>query len=126
LQIDLWIGDAAEIRTKRVRKQKTDRQDAQLILKLMLKDHFPKIWVPSSENRDLRQLLWPRHRMVQARTRVMNQLQAVALNEGLRCKKRLWRTDAPGTEDRQGRHGAAAGRLSVLDAASGTGLPALH
>jgi transposase len=28
--------------------------------------------------------------MVQARTRVMNQLQAVALNEGLRCKKRLW------------------------------------
>ena len=38
LQIELWIGDAAEIRTKRVRKQKTDRQDAQLILKLMLKD----------------------------------------------------------------------------------------
>jgi transposase len=29
--------------------------------------------------------------MVQARTRIMNQLQAVALNEGLRCKKRLWR-----------------------------------
>jgi transposase len=36
LGIELWIGDAAEIRTKRVRKQKTDRQDAQLILKLML------------------------------------------------------------------------------------------
>jgi len=91
LQIDLWVGDAAEIRTKRVRKQKTDRQDAQLILKLLLKDDFPRIWVPSWENRDLRQLLWHRHRMVQARTRVMNQLQAVALNEGLRCKKRLWR-----------------------------------
>jgi len=43
------------------------------------------------ENRDVRQLLWHRHRMVQARTRIMNQLQAVALNEGLRCKKRLWR-----------------------------------
>jgi transposase len=57
LQIELWVGDAAEIRTKRVRKQKTDRQDAQLILKLMLKDDFPKIWVPSWENRDLRQLL---------------------------------------------------------------------
>ena len=93
LGIELWIGDAAEIRTKRVRKQKTDRQDAQLILKLMLKDDFPKIWVPSWENRDLRQLLWHRHRMVQARTRIMNQLQAVALNEGLRCKKRLWRTE---------------------------------
>jgi transposase len=91
LNFELWIGDAAEIRTRRVRKQKTDRQDAQLILKLMLKDDFPQIWVPSWENRDLRQLLWHRHRMVQARTRIMNQLQAVALNEGLRCKKRLWR-----------------------------------
>ena len=91
LQLELWIGDAAQIRAKRVRKQKTDRQDAQLILKLMLKDDFPQIWVPSWENRDLRQLLWHRHRMVQARTRIMNQLQAVALNEGLGCKKRLWR-----------------------------------
>src|SRR5665811_1792499 len=63
LQFELWIGDAAEIRAKRGRKQKTDRQDAQHILKLMLKDDFPKIWVPSWENRDLRQLLWHRHRM---------------------------------------------------------------
>src|SRR5437879_4791494 len=91
LNFELWIGDAAEIRTKRVRKQKTDRQDAQLILKLMLEDRFPEIWVPSSENRDLRQLLWHRHRLVQARTRMRNQLQAVALNEGLRCKKKLFR-----------------------------------
>ena len=82
LQFELWIGDAAEIRAKRGRKQKTDRQDAQQILKLLLKDDFPRIWVPSWENRDLRQLLWHRHRMVQARTRIMNQLQAVALNEG--------------------------------------------
>ena len=93
LRMELWIGDAAKIQRKRVRKQKTDRQDAQLILKLLLKDDFPRIWVPSWENRDVRQLLWHRHRMVQARTRIMNQLQAVALNEGLRCKKRLWRTE---------------------------------
>ena len=91
LKFELWIGDAAEIRAKRVRKKKTDREDARHILKLMLKDDFPKIWVPSWDNRDLRQLLWHRHRMVQMRTRIMNQLQAVALNEGLRCKKRLWR-----------------------------------
>jgi transposase len=90
LNLELWIGDATVIHSKRVRKQKTDRQDAQLILGLMLKDDFPQIWVPSWENRDLRQLLWHRHRMVQARTRIMNQLQAVAINEGLRCKKRLW------------------------------------
>jgi transposase len=91
MNFELWVGDATEIARKRERKQKTDRQDAQHILKLMLKDDFPQIWVPSWENRDLRQLLWHRHRMVQARTRLMNQLQAVALNEGLHCKKRLWR-----------------------------------
>ena len=91
LQLELWRGDAEVIRAKRGRKQKNDREDARHILKLLLKDDFPRIWVPSWENRDLRQLLWHRHRMVQARTRVMNQLQAVALNEGLQCKKKLWR-----------------------------------
>jgi transposase len=91
LQFELWIGDAAEIRTKRVRKQKTDRQDAQLLLRLMLEDRFPRIWVPSWENRDMRQLLWHRHRLVQMRTRIMNQLHVVALNEGVRRKKALWR-----------------------------------
>ena len=91
LNFELWMGDAAKIAAKRVRKQKTDRLDAQHILKLMLKDDFPKIWVPNWENRDLRQLLWHRHRMVQTRTRIMNQLQAVAINEGVRYKKRLWR-----------------------------------
>jgi hypothetical protein len=35
-----------------------------------------QLWVPNWENRDLRELLW--HRMVQMRTRVMNQLQAAA------------------------------------------------
>ena len=87
LEFELWIGDAAEIRTKRVRKQKTDHQDAQLLLRLLTGDRFPRIWVPDAENRDLRQLLWHRHRLVQMRTRVMNQLHVVALNEGLQRKK---------------------------------------
>ena len=91
VNFELWTGDAAKIAAKRVRKQKTDRLDAQHILHLLLKDDFPKIWVPSWENRDVRQLLWHRHRMVQTRTRIMNQLQSAALNEGLRYKKRLWR-----------------------------------
>src|SRR5260370_1319931 len=42
LQLELWIGDAAEISTKRVRKQKRDRQDAQRIIKVMLKENFPQ------------------------------------------------------------------------------------
>jgi transposase len=90
LGFEVWIGNAAEIKTQRVRKQKTDRADALLLLKLLLENRFPQIWVPSSENRDLRQLLWHRHRLVQMRTRIMNQLQAIAMNEGKRWKKRLW------------------------------------
>ncbi len=90
-QFELWVGNAAEIRTKRVRKQKTDRQDAQLLLRLMMEDRFPRIWVRDAGKRDLRQLLWHRHRLVQMRTRVMNQLHVVALNEGLRRQKALWR-----------------------------------
>src|SRR5271154_1308641 len=90
LGIEVWIGNAAEIKTKRVRKQKTDREDARLLLRLLRENNFPRIWVPSAENRDLRQLLWHRHRMVQMRTRILNQLQALAMNEGQRRKKKLW------------------------------------
>src|ERR1700738_2593783 len=56
----------------------------------MMEKNFPQIWVPSPENRDLRQLLWHRHRLVQMRTRIMNQLQALAMNEGYRWKKKLF------------------------------------
>ena len=90
LGFEVWIGDAAEIQRQRGRKQKTDRRDAELLWKLLLENRFPRIWVPSPENRDLRQLLWHRHRLVQMRTRIMNQLQAVAMNEGYRWKKKLF------------------------------------
>ena len=69
LNIELWIGDATEIRSKRAGKPKPDREEARLILRLLLEDRFQRIGVPSWENRDLRQLLWHRHRMVQERTR---------------------------------------------------------
>src|SRR3977135_1738293 len=88
LGFELWIGDPAEIKTKRVRKQKTDRQDAQLLLRLLLENRFPIIWVPSPENRDLRQLLWHRHRLGQMCTRIMNQLPGVARNEGYCSEKK--------------------------------------
>ncbi len=94
LGFEVWMGDPAEIKAKRVKKQKFDREDARLLLRLMRENNFPQIWVPGPENRDLRQLLWHRHRMVQMRTRIMNQLQALAMNEGYRWKKKLLRTGA--------------------------------
>ena len=90
LEMELWIGNPAKIAAQRVRKQKTDRGDAQLLLQLLREDRFPRVWVPSPENRDLRQLLWHRHRLVQMRTRVKNQLHAIALNEGVQRRSRLW------------------------------------
>ena len=90
LGFELWIGDPAQIKAKRVKKHKTDREDGRLLLRLMREDNFPRIWIPSPENRDLRQLLWHRHRLVQMRTRIMNQLQALAMNEGQRKKSKLW------------------------------------
>src|SRR3979490_1416870 len=90
LGFEVWMGDPAEIKTKRVKKKKTDREDARLMRKLLLENRFPRIWVPDPENRDLRHTLWHRHRMVQMRTRIMNQLQALAMNEGYRWKKKLF------------------------------------
>jgi transposase len=90
LEMELWIGNPAKIAAQRVRKQKTDRGDAQLLLQLLREDRFPRVWVPDPENRDLRQLLWHRHRLVQMRTRVKNQLHAIALNEGVQRRSRLW------------------------------------
>jgi transposase len=90
LGFELWLGDAAKIRASVVRKQKTDRRDALQLLQLLIEERFPRIWVPSLEERDVRQLLVHRHKQVQARTRIKNQLQALALSQGVQKKRQLW------------------------------------
>ena len=87
---ELWIGDAAQIRASYTRRQKTDRRDAGHILRLLVEQRFPRIWVASSEQRDVRQLLLHRHKLVQMRTRVKTELQHLALNQGMQKKRRLW------------------------------------
>ncbi len=87
---ELWIGDAAKIRLSFVRKQKTDRRDAAHILKLLMEDRFPRLWRPSAEERDLRQLLIHRHKLVSIRVRVKNGLQHLMLNRGVQLKQKLW------------------------------------
>jgi transposase len=87
---EVWIGDAAQIRASYVRKQKTDRRDAAHILRLLIEGRFPRLWTPSAEERDLRQLLVHRHKLVAIRTRVKGGLQHLALNRGLQKKSKLW------------------------------------
>lgn len=87
---ELWIGDAARIRRLVVRQQKTDKRDAQHILTLLCDGRFPRIWVPSVEMRDVRQLLRHRQKLVEMRSQVKNQLQHLALNQGVRRRRKLW------------------------------------
>src|ERR1700674_4242162 len=87
---ELWIGDAAKIRASVVRKQKTDARDAAHLLGLLRQDRFPKIWRPSPAERDLRQLVWHRQKLVWMRGAVKNQLHALAMGEGVCRKKKLF------------------------------------
>jgi transposase len=86
----VWVGDAAKIRASYVRKQKTDRRDAEHILRLLLEGRFPRLWRPTADQRDVRQLLIHRHKLVQMRTRVKTELQHQALNQGLQKQRQLW------------------------------------
>jgi transposase len=86
----IWIGDAAQIRASYVRKQKTDKRDAAHILKLMAEGRFPRLWTPDREQRDLRQLVLHRHKLVMIRSRVKNELQHLSLNKGMQKKRTLW------------------------------------
>ena len=87
---EIWIGDAAQIRASYVRKQKTDKRDAAHILKLVVEGRFPRLWTPGREQRDLRQLVVHRHKLVEIRSRVKNELQHLSLNKGMQKKRTLW------------------------------------
>jgi transposase len=90
LGIECLVGHPAEIRAAEPRKQKHDRRDADLILRLLMEDRFPAIWLPSKELQDLRSLVRHRHQWVRMRTRIQNALQSIALANGLRRGASLW------------------------------------
>jgi transposase len=87
---ELWVGDPAEIRARAVRRQKTDTRDAEHLLDLLLSKRFPRVWVPTPTERDLRQLLKHRDKLVRMQTSIRNQLHFLAMSQGLCRKKKLW------------------------------------
>ncbi len=89
---ELWVGHAAEIRARAIRRQKTDTRDARHLLELLRSNRFPRIWVPSPVERDMRQLLRHRFQLVSFRTSVKNQLHALALGQAVCRRKKLWST----------------------------------
>lgn len=87
---ELWVGDPAEIRAHAVRRQKTDTRDAEHLLDLLRSERFPKVWVPTPEERDLRQLLKHRDKLVKMQTSLKNQLHFLAMSQGVCRKQKLW------------------------------------
>jgi len=87
---ELWMGDAAKIRAAVVRKQKTDARDAAHLLELLCSERFPRVWRPTFSERDLRQLVWHRQKLVWMRGAVKNQMHALAMGEGVCRKKKLF------------------------------------
>jgi transposase len=90
LTIECRVGHPAAIRKAETRRQKHDRRDAALLLRLLAENRFPTIWMPSTEYRDLRSLLLHRHQWVRMRTRVQNALHAIAIGHGVRRGHTLW------------------------------------
>src|SRR3974390_517595 len=87
---ELWIGAGAQIRASMVRKQKTDARDAAHLLELLGSGRFPRLWRPTMAERDLRQLVWHRQKLVWMRIAGSNQLHALAMGEGVCRKKKLF------------------------------------
>lgn len=85
----IWLGNPAEIRRKAPRRQKNDDRDADLMLDLMLKGDFPRVYNFSEESRTVLRQLRYRHKLVKVRTIAKNSLHALGINAGLPLKRRL-------------------------------------
>ena len=94
-QIAVLDTETGEVQQKKlmhanVRKQKTDKRDAGHILTLLIEKRFPRLWMADAQQRDIRQLLTHRHKLVGVRTRLKTELQHLALNQGVQKKRKLW------------------------------------
>src|SRR2546428_11401692 len=63
---------------------------AEHLLDLLLTKRFPRVWVPTPEERDVRQLLKHRNKLVRMQTSVRNQLHFLAMSQGVCRKQKLW------------------------------------
>ncbi|MGB9868307.1 MAG: IS110 family transposase [Bacillota bacterium] len=92
----LWIHDlisphvgkvllANPLRTRAIAEAriKTDKLDAEVLVRLLAADFIPEVWVPSPQQRRLRALLEYRTSLVQLRTSLKNMVHAVLVRNGI-------------------------------------------
>jgi transposase len=77
------IGNPWRIRQLALSRHKNDFRDAETILDLLIKDAFPEVKRRSDEAELVLGMLVYRHKLVQKRTSMANQLQAFARKKGL-------------------------------------------
>ena len=51
---ELLVGDASAIHASAPRQQRTDKRDAQHILRLLVENRFPAVWQPPAGNEEQR------------------------------------------------------------------------
>ncbi len=84
--LELKVGHPGHIARMRLRKQKNDRRDAEHLPGLLVREEFPQVWRPDTEQREQKTLIRYRVKLMQERTRCVNTLRALVYNFNLQIK----------------------------------------
>ncbi len=108
------VAHARKVRDVAPLACKTDKVDARVLAELRRRDLIPELWVPSPEDRALRELLRRRAHLVKARTSARNRIFGLLTQFGLRVShRRLRQPDA--MELLEGRGVPAIWRASIAE-----------
>jgi len=71
---ELKVGNPVLIRKRATSRHKSDKRDAELILRLLLNEEFPEVWRRSKANNEVLDILKLRYSLVRQRTQTYNRL----------------------------------------------------
>lgn len=86
MDANVWPVHPGSLPTRRQRRKKTDKVDAQMLVRLYRGGVLTKAWIPSKQLRDLRNLVRGRHRLAVDRTKFRNRIHAALNQEGERVR----------------------------------------
>src|SRR6266545_34399 len=100
---EMKVAHARKVRDVAPLACKTDKVDARVLAELCRRDLVPELWVPSIEDRALRERLRRRAHLVKARTSARNRIFGLLTQFGLRIShSRLRKPDAMALLERRG------------------------
>jgi transposase len=100
---EVQVAHARKVRDVAPLACKTDKVDARVLAELCRRDLVPELWLPTSEDRALRERLRRRAHLVKVRTSARNRIFGLLTQFGLRISHaRLRKPDAMGLLERRG------------------------